>query len=163
MQGMNVKVYTIDTKTFDPSWFGLSQKKLLKKLEIERDISRGFKKYNYEGFIDFVKHGGKIEFKPVGLDTIKKSIDNKMPVLAGVDDNLLYKFKRSSKTFYDDDIKGKVWGHELTIAGYKKDSLFVVDPFPLNPFSKDGKYFVDANDLMANIYLQGGYVIVPSK
>lgn len=162
-QGFNVRIYTIDTKKFDPSWSKLGRKELLKKLKKSKDVSRGFKKYAYEVLIDFLKHGGKIEFKPISLAMIKKYLDRGIPLLAGVDDSLLYGVKRSRKTFYDDDIKGKVWGHELVLAGYKKDKLLVVDPADTNPFTKSGKYFLNANDLLANIHSHGGYVIVASK
>jgi hypothetical protein len=162
-QGFSVKIYTIDTKTFDPSWFKLSKKELLKKLKKSYKISKGFKKYSYKGFISFLKHGGKIEFKAITLKEIKDYLKRIYPIMAGVDDSLLYGLKRSRKTFYDDDMRGKVWGHELVIAGYKKDKLFVVDPFPMNTFSRNGKYFVYAEKLLANIHSQGGYVIVPRK
>ena len=161
--GMDVEIYTIDTKLFDPSWFNLSRGRLLKKLDESKSISRGFKRYEYKGFIDFLNKGGKLRFEAIDLRTIKDNIKMKTPMMAGVDDSLLYGKKRSRKSFYDDDMRGKVWGHELVIAGYRGDRLFVVDPFPMNPFSRDGKYFVKANDLLANIHSQGGYVIVPSE
>ena len=162
-QGFKVKIYTFDTKMFDPSWFKLSRKELLKKLQKSYNISRGYKKYNYNGFINFLKHGGKIEFKAITLNEIKNYLKKIYPIMVGVDDSLLYGVKRSRKTFYDDDIRGKVWGHEVVVAGFKKNKLFVVDPFPRNTFSKKGKYFVDAEKLLANIHSAGGYAIVPSK
>lgn len=162
-QGFKVRIYTLDTKMFDPTWFKLSKKDLKKKLMEAHKISRGFKKYSYNSFIEFLDHGGKIEFKVITLKEIKEILNMIFPLMAGVDDSSLYSFKRSRKTFHDDEFKGKPWGHELVIAGYKKDKIFVVDPFPRNPFSKDGKYFVDAEKLLANIHSQGGYVIFPSK
>lgn len=162
-QGFKVKIYTFDTRFFDPSWFKLGKKELLKKFRKCATVFRGFKKYTYQGFIDFLNDGGKIEFKPVSLDIIKKHLKSGRPLLAGVDDSLLYGVKRSRKTFYDDDIKGKSWEHEVVLAGYKEDKLFVVDPADTNPFSRDGRYFLNADGLLANIHSKGGYVIVPSK
>lgn len=162
--GFKVMIYTRDTKLFDPTWFNLSRNNLIRKLKYKLSlIKQKFKRYQFRGFINFLKKSGKIKFEIITTNLFKKYINKGIPIMVGVDDSLLYRKKRCSKAFYDDDINGKVWGHELVISGYKNNKFQITDPFDLNPFSKNGKYFVSEDELIANINSQGGYVIIAQK
>lgn len=154
-----INFHTNSLKALDFSWERLSSKKIVQKLK-RRLKSKKKQVVNYKGFIEYFSKGGKVDFRPITKELVKKYLDKKIPVLISVNSTYFYKRKRKYKDKFD-DIKGSEVGHFLVIAGYDKNRFYVVDPNFTAP--KNGKYWVKQDYLIVSTLILGGHVIILRK
>lgn len=150
-KGLKAEIYSNVTLIFDPSWYNLSRKSLIKKVEKlitffkernENFLKNQMKWGNFfcpskwmaeqlvkeaETLLIFLKSGGTINFSPISKELIIKLIDSKIPVITHHNPTLLHRMKRRYKA-RPDDIKGNTWGHVIIISGYTKDKFIISDP-----------------------------------
>ena len=155
-------VITMQTFTFDPTWFNLSKTDLIKKLKLELEISKKMtretnteNRYFFwhdpkleipeiESAIRYLEAGGEILFKPLSKDLIKNFLSKGAPIIAPHNPSIIHKIPRQDQTGSDwksDDIGGSHWGHIVVVAGYDSDRFFISDPSDW--FVKSQKYWVE--------------------
>lgn len=148
--GYRPTITTLNINTFNPRWYKLKKAALIKKLsEREKKVKGKLKKMNTRAFADHLKAGGKLAFKPISRELLYEKLLLR-PVLVGLSSTYLY------KTFPEKNIGGDFYnGHFVTLDGYdpKSDKFSVVDPWHKIPFSKNGRYKVKSDELIAAIYL----------
>ena len=158
-RGFNATVYSYNLRIFDPTWSYLGCDYLVEKLKLQLMYKTG-KKFTEatHAYINFLQAGGTLSFEELSLGLIKRHFKMKLPVLAGLNSNYLYKSPRElassqNKTVYD-DIKGEPQGHFVVLNGVtRKGKIMVADPYIKNPISQTNYYKVDANRLINAIHL----------
>lgn len=170
--GFKAEITTYNLDIFDPTWFKLSRKKLIKKLKSRLKYAKPFHKQGIRSCIRFLELGGRIRFKIITEKIIKDYLRKKIPVIACFCFTALWKCKRaySKKTkkgykSISNDIRGVPEGHFIVISGYAKDKFFVTDPSYNIPVSKTGKYSVPIKDLIAYILMKdyGNICVIKPK
>jgi len=156
--GFKARIITQNIYVFDPTWYKLSRNKLLKKLKVlKKNVNPKniFLKLCVDGYIKFLKAGGKIDFIPLTKELLINLL-KKHPLLIGISATYLYKTKRYDfKKKKASDISGHPAGHFLILNGYdpKTDKFYITDSWYKIPFSKIGKYKVKSDILINAMFL----------
>lgn len=164
--GLESVVYTRSAGIFDPTWVGLSGDELAEKLREEVDY---LNTENYNGLpsnpedaaaaLRYVEGGGTIQFVPITSKLIRGVLDNRHPLLAGVNFNLMTGVSREKVlpdgSWVKDDVKGNSYGHIVVLNGYDADNISVVDPWPYS----EASYFVNEDVLIDSILRNDANVI----
>ena len=141
---------------FDPTWYTLPKKKLLKKLKLLKKHAKNRQlKTCVTGYIKYLEAGGRLEFKPLSKKLLIERLE-KHPILVGLCSTYLYKQKRTNtKKIEESDITGWRTGHFLIVNGYdpKTDKFYITDPWYKIPFSKSGKYKIRSDVLLTAMFL----------
>lgn len=170
--GFKAEIVTHYLDIFDPTWFKLSKKGLIKKLKLRLKHAKEKDKHGIKGYIRFLEFGGRIRFEIIKEKIIKDYLKKKIPVIACFCFTALWKSKRAySKKMRKgyksilSDIKGVPEGHFIVISGYTKDKFFITDPSYNTPYAKTGKYTVPAKELIAYILMweYGNICVVKPK
>lgn len=178
-QGFDVTINTYNCENFDPSWFKLRKRSLMRKIrkmmeyKKRKEGAESEEAEFYRGFLNFLKEGGEIRFRPLTKKLIKNCIDRGNPLIAGVYFELLCGEPRSFRRFADNDIYGEPTLHALVISGYDETimvqsddkikvqtKVHITDPDDENPFSESGKYWYNADLFIANCNQTGGTTIL---
>lgn len=157
--GFTVEMYSYNLQVFDPTWFDLPPKDLIKKLALQAKRKSNDQKLGLASasYIRFLKGGGVIRFSDLVPQLIMDYLNAGKPIIAALSSTHLYRGAREDPltTVYD-DIGGYPAGHFVVISGYEEESQQVVvnDPFRRNPLSRgEESYLVDFGHLMASILL----------
>jgi hypothetical protein len=157
--GFDVEIYSYNLQVFDPTWFALSNKELVKKLMQQTSRKSSDQKLSEasQSYIRFLKAGGAIRFSDLAPQLIKDYLGAGNPIIAALSSTYLYQTARENPlTTEDDDIGGYPAGHFVVVSGFDEYSQYVTinDPFRRNPFSKgEESYQVDFGHFMASILL----------
>lgn len=172
--GFEAKLYTYNLRVFDPTWSGLTNTELIKKLEDQLKVKKGKKFFlASNAYIEFLKSGGKISFENFSTKLIKRYLKDKIPILTGLSATFLYQtareyFPNQDRSVYD-DIKGDPVGHFVVLCGIKGNKIYIADPYQDNPFTNGRYYEVDIERLISAILLgvitydANLLIITPSK
>lgn len=141
-RGYSATVYSYNLRIFDPSWFSLSSKLLIEKLEEQYEYKDGkrFRK-TCSAYLEFLKMGGTLRFDNLEYSVIKNHTDRGLPVIAGLSSTYLYPSvreheTRNNKIIYD-DIRGEPTGHFVVVKGIDSNEVWIADPYNLNPFNRE--------------------------
>lgn len=181
-KGLKAEIYSNVTTIFDPSWYNISSKALIKKVEkliiffkernknymkdpmkwgsffcpskwMARELER-----EVETLLVFLEAGGTINFNSISLKLIEKMIDLKIPVITHHNPTLLHRMKRRYNN-RPDDIKGNTWGHVIIISGYTKNEFIVSDSGGLF-YRGSLVYKVDKNLLLESILRRNSQLLI---
>jgi hypothetical protein len=153
--GFRATLYSYNLRVFDPTWRTLGAAALGRKLRQRLQTVESMRLQRaIAAYVDFVEHGGRVRFLPLGKDLLVRTLARGCPILCGLSATYLYQRKREFRNRYD-DIRGQPVGHFVVICGYypRTDRFVVRDPSSHIPFSRSGKYSVDAERLIAAILL----------
>lgn len=182
--GLKVDVYSNVGQTLSPSWFSLSQKELIKKVDEElkffKDRSENFDKEpdlltsmcphklwaerltkDVSAMLDFLKAGGTINFNPISKELIGQKLANNTPLIISHDAAMLHRMSRYSNG-KSDDIKGDNWGHVVIISGEKDNNFLISDPSGMF-YEKKFVYEVNKDLVLESILRYNGQMLVVSK
>lgn len=162
LRGYSACIYVYNLGIFDPSWFhsGKSEPKfLIKKLQAQL-IYKNSKRQREStmAYINYLKAGGKICFRDLTPQLIKKFFEKKIPILAGLSATYLYQSKREygvdERSMYH-DLRGYPCGHFVVLCGYDemKRHIVIADPHRSNPIAFDNYYKVGIHRLITAILL----------
>lgn len=156
-RGYKATIFTYNLHIFDPTWFEHPGADIRKFLAAQRKIKRNKKlRLASTAYIDFLNRGGKIEFRDLTPELLRKLLKKNQPVLTGLSATYLYRSAREiGKTNEYNSIEGEPSGHFVVLSGYdrKLKSLQVADPFHLNPFAGSHYYWVDIQRVISSILL----------
>lgn len=153
--GFRPSIYPFGVQIFDPTWKRLNHRDLIKKLEARyRSVTGKRQRRSVGAYVAYLNLGGRIVFRDPAKQLFVDVLRRGHPILTGVSATVLYGTPREHEDRYD-DIRGEPTGHFVVIAGYHpaQNKFVVVDPFENLPFTKSGKYRVDAERLIAAILL----------
>jgi len=157
-RGYKAVIYTYNLNLFDPSWFSLSRKKIIRNLKEQMDFKRKRRKLQVasKAYIQFLEAGGEVRFDELDEKLIKGFLSNSRPVLTGLSSTYLYGSEREIPQFnIYDSIKGEPTGHFVVISGYdeQKNCVYLADPITPNPLGKGQYYSVSFTRLINSILL----------
>jgi hypothetical protein len=153
--GFAANIYSYNLRVFDPTWRQLPPPALVSKLQKRLELveSRRLRRA-IRAYIEFLEQGGRVIFREFGKTLLVRILESGHPILCGLSATYLYRRKREYQESYD-DVRGMPVGHFVVICGYypRTDRFIVRDPSIHIPFSRSGRYTVDAERLLAAILL----------
>ena len=153
--GFQPTLYSYDLRVFDPTWWTLSADQLGGKLEERLAFPQSKRRQRtLRAYLSYLQLGGRIEFPELSKKLLTRVLASGRPILTGLSATYLYQARREFENQYD-DVRGDPVGHFVVICGYypKSDHFIVRDPSSHIPFSRTGKYSVDAERLISAILL----------
>lgn len=153
--GFNAWIYSYNLRVFDPTWHRLGPAVLLRKLRKRVAAVESVRlRRTLEAYVEFLELGGKVVFREFSKKLLVGLLDRGRPILCGLSATYLYRSKREFQNRFD-DVRGTPVGHFVVICGYypRSDRFMVRDPSSHIPFSRSGRYSVDAERLVAAILL----------
>lgn len=153
--GFSARIISYNLSVFDPTWHRLARPALIRRLEKRYASVKAPRLRNVVGaYIEFLRLGGRVVFREFSKKWLVDTLDSGHPVLCGLSATYLYRRKREHRNQYD-DVRGMPVGHFVVICGYypRSDRFIVRDPSSHIPFSRSGRYTVDAERLLAAILL----------
>ena len=158
-KGYDAMIHTFDLQVFDPTWFQTKKPMLLDKLAEQAESNKKAKiRFTSRAYMEFIKAGGKIQFKDLTNSLIRRLLKKSQPIITGLSATYLYGTARErqigDKLVYD-DIHGEPSGHFVVLCGYdiKERTALLADPLRPNPISDDQIYSVYLNKLIISIML----------
>lgn len=154
--GYKVDLYSADFQTLDLTWRDNKSDELLKCLEEIKDIrdipamGKVWSKIYVEGYINFIKAGGKLHIQQYISSKLLDSLLVKGPVMTTVNYNVLYNSGRTKTvghiTTDSDPINGRLMNHFNVLTGIK-DGKYVIS----DPWKKPGHHEVEKELFIASI------------
>lgn len=160
--GFDTELYVNNVEVFDPTWFDHEGDMTLLKNKLKQQLiykNTSNMRQVTQGYLEFIRLGGKILFKTITVQLLKNYFEKKIPILTGLSSTYLYRCPRELYSEYgvsiDDDIRGMPCGHFVVLCGYndKHRLIVVADPHRANPISQDNYYEVSSSRLINAIML----------
>ncbi len=157
-RGFKAHIYTYNLTVFDPSWFKLSQSKMIQNLKKQMRYKFRSKKLQVasKAYIKFIEAGGKVFQTELDEALIKKYLKQSTPILTGLSATYLYGTPReipSNNRF--DSIKGEPAGHFVIINGFDEATNMVYLADPMNPNPLKSQYYSVTFDRLINSIMLG--------
>ena len=156
-RGYQATIYTYNLQMFDPSWFSSPDFNISDRLHRQAEAKQDSKlQHATEGYLDFLRLGGKIRFTDLNTRLLRSVIRRKLPILTGISSTYLY---RSPREFgpkdEPDDIRGFPGGHFVILSGYHKQdrTVLIADPYVKNPVAAKQYYPVNIDRVICAILL----------
>jgi hypothetical protein len=157
--GFKTIINTNNIHIFDPAWFELGVPELIKQLKKRKKFVDIFNQSLIDDYLEYFKNYGAIKFETISGNLILKYLSKSMPIMAELASTYLYKKSKTSKPgAFNDSIKGQIEGHCVILAGFnEKNKIKIIDSnCENNPFNKRGTYWIDAEELIASIFILEG-------
>lgn len=148
-------IYSYNLRIFDPTWRRMSGSALRAKLAQRRRFVQSVRLQRaISAYIEYLKMGGRVRFSDLEPALLIRLLDRGHPILTGLSATYLYNTARERDDEYD-DVRGEPAGHFVVVCGYypRSDRFVIRDPSSHIPFSRTGKYTVDARRLISAILL----------
>jgi hypothetical protein len=157
-RGYQATIFTYNLDVFDPSWFGDRKVDLAGRLRSQAKVKRSAKlRFATKAYLRFLELGGRIRFKELNPDLIRRYLNRGHPVLTGLSATYLFGCarERGKEKLYYDDVRGEPAGHFVVLYGYDPDSreALVADPFQDNPRFGTHYYSVGIQRLLGAVLL----------
>lgn len=159
-RGYRARIYTYNLHIFDPTWFLMSQEKIMKRLR-EQLAAKGGKRLRKatEAYLEFLRLGGELKQEDLTPALLNRYFEKGIPLLSGLSATYLYNCARErtnerNESLYD-DVLGVPLGHFVVLCGFgaDKEHVIVADPYKENPFFKNNYYQVKTSRLLNSIML----------
>lgn len=163
-RGYLATLYTYNLHMFDPTWFrGKDHSadadylagKLTAQAEAKRDADSKYFLAT-DAYLEFLRLGGRIEFRDLTSRLLSGLIRGGRPVLCGLSATYLYHCAREWGPNDDyDDVRGAPAGHFVVLHGYDpaRSLVSVADPLEPNPAFPSRTYTVAMSRLVPAIML----------
>ncbi len=157
-RGYLATLYTYNLQVFDPTWFkdgepiaGMEDKLLAQA----RHKSDARLQSATEGYVTFLRRGGRLRYRELTTGLIRRYLNKKAPMMAGLSATYLYGCARETGIDPEfDDVRGEPSGHFVVLCGYDKEEreVLVADPLHSNPTERH-LYEVPINRVIGAIFL----------
>jgi Peptidase_C39 like family len=157
-RGYQASIYTYNLNVFDPTWFSLSQAKMIANLKKQMRYKFKSKKLQVasKAYIKFIEAGGIVQQKELDEQLIKDYLKKDIPILTGLSATYLYGTQREiSATNKFDSIKGEPVGHFVIVNGYDEPTNKVYLADPMNPNPLKSQYYSVTFDRLINSIMLG--------
>lgn len=156
-RGYHTIIYNYNLELFDPSWFGLQQLNLAKKLMQQAKAKSDAKLHTAtHAYLKFLRLGGELGFETLDPLLFKRYFNRGLPILAALSATFLY--LESRVRLWDDkedDIRGVSAGHFVVLHGYdeRKGIIHVADPLHRESDRYGENYTIDVHRVIDAILL----------
>ena len=152
-KGYRATIYTYNLMVFDPTWFD-RKCDIADRLRRQCEAKPGDYRLQYatQGYLEFLRLGGKLRLANLPLLLVRKVLRRKLPIIAGVSATYLYRAPREyGPQSIPDDILGFPQGHFVVLAGDdpSRRRLLVVDPYQPNPYGTSHEYWISAQRVIS--------------
>src|SRR3990172_5150864 len=154
-RGYSATIYSYNLQVFDPTWFGLAEDELERRLEAQAAAKRDPKlTLGTRAYLRYLELGGTIVHQELSGELLARLLREHGPLLTGLSATYLYDCPREVDGRYD-DIAGEPAGHFVVLHDYDlaTHSVGVADPLASNPTFPQANYRVLAQRLIAAILL----------
>lgn len=156
-KGFSATIYTYNLMVFDPTWFTKPVMDIAERLQRQSEVKNDPRLLlATEGYLDFLKLGGKLRFQDLTRPLIRGMLRRNLPILTGLSSTYLYRSAREyGPEDTPDDIRGVPGGHFVVIAGYnrKNHTVLVADPYGPHPFGPTHEYWINIDRVLGAILL----------
>jgi hypothetical protein len=161
-RGYKVHIYSYNLHVFDPTWFKMSNEKIIQNLQEQLLYKKDAKlQMATHAYIEFLGLGGELRYKDLTPDLLDQYFSKGIPMLSGLSATYLYNCARERTNERDesifDDVRGEPMGHFVVLAGFvddqDKEHVIVADPYQENPLFRNNYYNVPISRLINAIML----------
>lgn len=156
-RGYRATIFTYNLNVFDPTWFSRPGVDLSERLRAQAVHKRRPKlKVATEGYLEFLRLGGRIRFENLTTALIRRYLKRETPILTGLSATYLYGSAREHGPRSDyDDLRGEPTGHFVVLCGYEPETrtVMIADPLEKNPVSGTHHYEIDIDRVICAILL----------
>jgi hypothetical protein len=152
--GYRAEIFTYNLHLFDPTWFAAGVD-LAGRLRAQARFKRDLRLLHAtEGYLEFLRLGGDVRYRPLTGKLIRGILNREVPVLTGLSATHLYGCARELENEYD-DLRGEPTGHFVLLRGYdrRERKISVADPLLDNPRFGEQYYDVTMDRLISSILL----------
>lgn len=155
-RGYRATIYTCNLHVFDPSWFKSEKTDLSAKLRAQQAAKHDDERLVHasDAYLRFLANGGQVRYEEISGKLIRRHLNRRVPLLAGLSATYLYNCPRELND-ENDDIRGTPLGHFVLLDGYEmsRRRVHVLDPYRENPAFRRHHYWVDMSRLVVAIHL----------
>jgi len=149
-RGYQVKLYTQNLMTFDPTWFMPGAPPLDAALRKQMRAKKKQKKLCLatKAYLKFLRMGGEIQMTDFTDKLVRDHLKKKQPVLTGLSATYLYRSPREcGEPLRYNSYKGVPQGHFVVVLGYdmKRRLATIADPLNPNPIKDTVQYYLAGN------------------
>jgi hypothetical protein len=156
-RGYRAALYPLGFNIFDPTWADLAPPALAAKVRARAAATADPRRVvETRAWAEFLERGGRVEFADLSVDLLRNILHRGRPIISGLSATALYRRVRECPTDNrDDDVHGEPVGHFVVVCGHSPQTrrFAVCDPSPHAPFSRTGRYSVEARRLLNAILL----------
>lgn len=157
-RGYDATIYTYNLEVFDPTWFVRPDVELAERLKEQMKYKNDAKLgHATQGYLEFLRLGGRIEFAELGPELIRRYLKHGVPILTGLSATYLYRSARETgaKVTTYDDLRGEPAGHFVVLCGYRRErrAVLIADPYLKNPMAPGQYYETGIHRLIGAILL----------
>jgi hypothetical protein len=145
--GFSTTVYSYNLEYYDPSDSKLSRKELIKKTgELIKKENRQYNIRELKSILKVLRSDVSYEMRIPTLNSIKKFLDKRIPVVVAVNSAVLFEKKKDLR-----------WGHFLALTGYEKNRFYYNDPHGIKGTISDEKLIFALSN---NVFDSSAYLLV---
>ena len=139
-RGYRARIYTYNLQIFDPTWFNPSAADIRERLKGQSSAKDDSKlRFATEAYLEYLDLGGRLEFKDLTHNLIRRHLKMGHPILTGLSATYLYNCARENPAdCRDDDIGGYPCGHFVILYGYNRERRTVM---VADPLKREGHYY----------------------
>ncbi|QHL86351.1 peptidase-C39 like family protein [Nibribacter ruber] len=161
-RGYKAHIYSYNLHVFDPTWFKMSNEKIIANLQEQLEYKQDPKlQIATQAYIEFLSLGGELRYKDLTRELLDQYFSQGIPLLSGLSATYLYNCARERTNERDesifDDVRGHPMGHFVVLAGFvddqDKEHVIVADPYQENPLFRNNYYNVPTPRLINAIML----------
>ena len=156
-RGYRATLYPLDFDIFDPTWADLDPALLGAKVRARAAaLADPRRAVETRAWAEFLEMGGRVEFAELSVDLLRNILHRGRPIISGLSATALYRqIRERPADNQDDDLHGEPVGHFVVVCGHSPQTrrFAVCDPSPHAPFSRTGRYSVEARRLLNAILL----------
>ena len=156
-RGYRATIVTWNLQIFDPTWFEPGHPDLRERLLLRaRGKADPRLDFSCRAYVEFLDAGGKLEFRDLEADLLRRYLRRRLPILTGLSASFLYREARERLPEGEpDDVLGDPVGHFVVLTGYrpKTREILVSDPLHPNPLAEVHTYPVKMERVIGAIYL----------
>ncbi len=171
-RGYEAIIYTYHLRIFDPSWMQLDNSQIIDKLKLQLEFKKNQRlKRATEAYIRFLELGGRLRFEDLRAGIIRRYLNKRIPVIAGLSATYLYNSIREfGPDLVYDDIRGEPSGHFVILNGYdpKTRMVSIADPVKQNPLGSGQLYQLKIDRvinaiLLGNVTYDANLIVITPK
>jgi len=156
-RGYRAHLTSFNLQIFDPTWAPLSSDAIADRLRRQAEVKSDPRlRRATDAYLTFLADGGTLTFESLTLELLRRFLDRRIPVLAGLSATYLYQEARERpEDGSADDVGGFPTGHFVVLCGYRalEQRVLVADPLHPARVTLRPVYSVPLDQLLGAVFL----------